>query len=180
MDAPPSAGYPAPGGYGYAPQPRVVFGGLLIRFAAYLIDSLIIGFPMAILFFVLAVAGVLGSPVSPNDLPAPPPGGTAMGAFQVSPAAIFPFYLFGFLVAAGYYVSFWGTSGSTLGMSLFQLRVVDANSGQPIGIGRAVVRYIGFIVAAFPCWIGLIWAAFDPRAQGWHDKIASTVVLQRV
>jgi uncharacterized RDD family membrane protein YckC len=171
-------GYPAPGGYGYAPQPRVVFGGLLIRFVAYVIDSLIIGFPMGILFFVLGVAGVLGSPVSPNDLPAPPPGGTAMGAVTLSPVAIFSFFLVVLIVAAGYYTYFWGTGGSTPGMSLFQLRVLDANSGQPIGIGRAIVRYIGFIVAAVPCWIGLIWAAFDPRAQGWHDKIASTVVLQ--
>ncbi|HEX9095551.1 MAG TPA: RDD family protein [Candidatus Dormibacteraeota bacterium] len=172
------SGYPAPAGYGYAQQPRVVFGGLLIRFVAYLIDSLIIGFPLAILFGVLAAAGVLGSPVSPNDLPAPPPGGTATGAFTLSPAAIFWFYLFGLLVSAAYYASFWGTSGATLGMRLFELRVVDADSGQPIGIGRAIVRFIGFIVAAFPCWIGLIWSAFDPRAQGWHDKIASTVVLQ--
>jgi uncharacterized RDD family membrane protein YckC len=101
-----------------------------------------------------------------------------MGAFQVSPAAIFSFYLFGLLIAAGYYVSFWGTSGATLGMRLFDLRVVDATPLQPIGIGRAVIRYVGFVVAALPCWIGLIWAAFDPRAQGWHDKIASTVVLQ--
>jgi uncharacterized RDD family membrane protein YckC len=178
MDAPPPAGYPAPGGYGYAPQPRVVFGGLLIRFVAYLIDSFVIGLPTGILFFVLAVAGVLASPVSPNDLPAPPPGGSASGAATLYPAAIFLFFLFVLIVAASYYAYFWGTSGSTLGMSLFKLRVVDADSGQPIGIGRGIVRYIGFIVAAFPCWMGLIWAAFDPRAQGWHDKIASTVVLE--
>ncbi len=50
-------------------------------------------------------------------------------------------------------------------MRLFKLRVVDANSGQRIGIGRAVARYIGLIIAALPCWIGLIWAAFDPRAD---------------
>jgi uncharacterized RDD family membrane protein YckC len=159
-------------------QTRMAYGGSLIRFAAYLIDSLIIGVPLGILFVVLVIAGVVASPGSPSDLAPPPPGGTAMGAFQVSPAAIFSFYLFGLLIAAGYYVSFWGTSGATLGMRLFDLRVVDATTLQPIGIGRAVIRYVGFVIAALPCWIGLIWAAFDPRAQGWHDKIASTVVLQ--
>jgi uncharacterized RDD family membrane protein YckC len=161
-----------------APQPRIAYGGLLIRFVAYFIDSFIIGVPMGILLFVLAIAGIVTSPMSPSDVPPPPPGGTASGAFYLNPAAIFVFYLFVLIVAAAYYAYFWGTSGSTLGMRLFKLRVVDANSGQPIGIGRAVVRYIGLIVAAFPCWIGLIWAGFDPRAQGWHDKIASTVVLQ--
>jgi len=161
-----------------APQPRAAYGGVSIRFAAFLIDSAIIGVPLGILLFVLAIAGVLGSPVAPSDLPAPPPGGTAFGAVELSPAAIFWFWLFGVVVAGAYYVLFWGTSGSTLGMRLFGLLVVDANTVQPIGIGRAVLRYVGFVVAALPCWIGLLWAAFDPRTQGWHDKIASTVVLE--
>lgn len=151
---------------------------MLIRFVAFLIDSFIIGIPLGILLGVLAVAGVLGSPVAPNDLPTPPPGGTATGAVLLNSPAIFSFCLFGLVVAAAYYVYFWGTSGSTLGMRLFELHVVDANTGQRIGFGRAVLRYVGVIVAAFPCWIGLIWAAFDPRMQGWHDKIASTVVLR--
>ena len=178
VDAPPPAGYPAPGGYGYAPQPRIAYGGVLIRFVAYLIDGFILGIPIGILFGVLAIAGVVASPVIPSDLPAPPPGGRVSGAFHLYPAAIFSFYLFGLIVTASYHAYFWGTSSSTLGMRLFRLRVVDANTGQPIGIGRAVLRYIGFLVAAAPCWLGLIWAAFDPRAQGWDDKIASTVVLQ--
>jgi uncharacterized RDD family membrane protein YckC len=150
----------------------------LIRFVAYLVDSLIIGFPAGILLFVLAIAGVVASPANPSDAPPPPPGGTAYGAFYLNAPAIFLFFLFVLIVALAYNAYFWSSSGSTLGMRLFKLRVVDANSGQPIGIGRAVVRYIGFIVAAFPCWVGLIWVAFDPRAQGWHDKIASTVVLE--
>jgi uncharacterized RDD family membrane protein YckC len=178
VSAQPRAGAPDPGGYGSAPQPRIVYGGVLIRLAAFLIDSFVIGIPLGILFGVLAVAGVLGSPVAQSDLPAPPPGGTAMGAVVLNSPAIFLFCLFGLVVAAAYYVYFWGSSGSTLGMRLFELHVGDANTGQPIGIGRAVLRYVGFVVAAFPCWIGLIWAAFDPRMQGWHDKIASTVVLR--
>jgi uncharacterized RDD family membrane protein YckC len=168
---------PAPSGYGNAPQPRVAYGGLFIRFAAYLIDSFIIGLPMGILLFVLAITGVVASPASPSAAP-PPPGGTSYGAFYLNPPALFLFWLFVLIVAAGYYAYFWGTSGSTLGMRLFRLRVADANTGRPIGIGRAIVRYVGFIVAGLPCWIGLLWAAFDSRAQGWHDKIASTVVLQ--
>jgi uncharacterized RDD family membrane protein YckC len=158
--------------------PSIVYGSVLIRLVAYLIDSLIIGVPMGILFGVLASAGLLGSPVSPSDVPAPPPGGTAMGAFAVNPSAIFSFWLFALVVGACYYAYFWGISGSTPGMRLFNLGVVDANNGHPIGVGRAVLRYVGLVVAALPCWIGLIWALFDPRKQGWHDKIASTVVLE--
>ncbi len=159
-------------------QPSIAYGSVLIRFVAYLIDSLIIGVPMGILLGVLASAGVLGSPVSPSDLPAPPPGGTAMGALTLNPSAIVWLWLFALVVGACYYAYFWGTSGSTPGMRLFNLRVADANTGHPIGVGRAVLRYIGLVVAALPCWIGLIWALFDLRKQGWHDKIASTVVLE--
>jgi uncharacterized RDD family membrane protein YckC len=43
---------------------------------------------------------------------------------------------------------------------------------------RGLLRYVGFIIAALPLLIGLIWAAFDARKQGWHDKIASTVVIR--
>ena len=85
--------------------------------------------------------------------------------------------LFELLIFGAYFSFFW-SSGGTLGMKIFKLRVADANTGQPIGFGRAVLRFIGFIISAIPCDIGLIWAAFDSRKQGWHDKIAGTVVLQ--
>jgi uncharacterized RDD family membrane protein YckC len=62
-------------------------------------------------------------------------------------------------------------------MRLFRLRVVDANTGQRIGIGRAILRIVGFVLSAIPCYFGLVSAAFDARKQGWHDKIATTVVL---
>jgi uncharacterized RDD family membrane protein YckC len=26
--------------------------------------------------------------------------------------------------------------------------------------------------------MGLLWVAFDPRKQGWHDKLAGTVVIR--
>jgi uncharacterized RDD family membrane protein YckC len=27
-------------------------------------------------------------------------------------------------------------------------------------------------------YLGFLWIAFDRRKQGWHDKIAGTVVVQ--
>ncbi len=38
--------------------------------------------------------------------------------------------------------------------------------------------YAGYIISAIPLLLGFIWAAFDARKQGWHDKIASTVVIR--
>ena len=60
------------------------------------------------------------------------------------------------------------------------LHVVDAATGRNIGVGRAIGRFVGYIISAVPLYIGLIWVAFDPRKQGWHDKIASTFVVRKV
>jgi uncharacterized RDD family membrane protein YckC len=63
-------------------------------------------------------------------------------------------------------------------MRLLHLKVVDANTGAPIGYARAAVRFLMTIVNSWACYIGWIWVAFDPRKQGWHDKVANSVVLQ--
>ena len=39
-------------------------------------------------------------------------------------------------------------------------------------------RLLCYLVSALPFYLGFLWAAFDRRKQGWHDKIAGTVVIQ--
>jgi uncharacterized RDD family membrane protein YckC len=34
------------------------------------------------------------------------------------------------------------------------------------------------VISIIPFALGLIWAAFDIRKQGWHDKIAGTYVVR--
>ena len=153
-------------GYGYAPQVR--YGGFWIRFVAVFIDGIIVSIPGIILGVIVGVAYGVASGVTGNN------NATANGAFTGVQLLI---DLLDFALTVGYFVYFWGT-GSTLGMRLFHLRVADATTGLPIGFGRAALRYVGYILSIIVCYIGLIWAAFDSRKQGWHDKIASTVVLQ--
>jgi uncharacterized RDD family membrane protein YckC len=69
--------------------------------------------------------------------------------------------------------------GASLGQRLLGMRVVDATTGQPIGFGKAALRWLGLIISFFVCFIGVIWVAFDARKQGWMDKIAGTVVVRR-
>jgi uncharacterized RDD family membrane protein YckC len=164
----PPAGYPAPQGYGYAPQ--ATYGGFWIRLVAVIIDGFIIAIPIVILSVIISVASLAAAGASSNSS-----GQTAVNG--IGAGAQLLIQLIGFVITVGYFVYFWGT-GSTLGMRLFRLRVVDSNTGAPIGFGRAALRYVGYIISAVVCYIGLIWAAFDPRKQGWHDKIANTVVVQ--
>ncbi len=39
------------------------------------------------------------------------------------------------------------------------------------------VRYLAYFVSLVPLGLGYLWVALDKRKQGWHDKIAGTVVI---
>ena len=60
------------------------------------------------------------------------------------------------------------------------LHVVDAATGRNIGFGRAIGRFVGYVISGIALDIGFIWVAFDPQKQGWHDKIASTFVVRKI
>ena len=74
-----------------------------------------------------------------------------------------------------YYVFFWMMTGQTLGMILMGLRVVTIE-GRRLTAWRANIRFIGYIIAALPFFLGFAWILVDNRRQGWHDKIAGTYV----
>src|SRR5690606_10387233 len=54
----------------------------------------------------------------------------------------------------------------------------DELTGNPISVGQAIGRYLAYFVAVLPLFLGIIWVALDPRKQGWHDKLAGTVVIR--
>lgn len=160
----PQGGYPAPQGYG-----QVTYGGFWIRLVAYIIDAVIIFIPLFVIGLVIGLIAAAGAGAAANNT-------NQANAIAGSGASVL-IDLIAFVISVGYFVYFWGR-GQTIGMRVFHLRVADAVTGQPIGYGRAALRYLGYIISAIVCYIGLIWAAFDGRKQGWHDKIANTVVLQ--
>lgn len=75
-----------------------------------------------------------------------------------------------------YYVGFWTADGQTMGMTVVGLRVIGTD-GARLSTGKALLRYLGYIVNAVLLSIGFLWAAFDPKRQGWHDKLAGTLVV---
>ncbi len=167
--APPGSGYPAP----VYPAASTMYAGFWIRLVARIVDGVIVAIPVGVVFFVfIAIAGGIASTANSSDQ-------NAQAALGLGIVGVW--LLVVLLATVGtivYYVYFWGTSGSTLGMRLFRLRLVDANTGGPIGIGRAVIRYLMTFVNTMACYIGWIWVAFDPRKQGWHDHVANSVVIQ--
>ena len=57
-------------------------------------------------------------------------------------------------------------------------RIVDAKTGEAPSVAQLVGRYLAYFVSTTPLCLGLIWVGFDRRKQGWHDKLASTVVIR--
>ena len=82
------------------------------------------------------------------------------------------------LLGLGYYSYLEGSpSGQTIGKKAMNIRVVDFNTGGPIGPTRGLIRYLGRIVSGIPCGLGYFWMLWDSEKQTWHDKIATTVVV---
>ena len=75
-------------------------------------------------------------------------------------------------------VLFWIARQATPGKMALSLRIVDAGTLAPLSRTQAIVRYLGYYVSTLALMIGFLWVAFDPRKQGWHDKMARTVVIR--
>lgn len=82
------------------------------------------------------------------------------------------------LLGLAYFVYLEGSpSGQTVGKRAMNIRVVDAESGGPIGFGRALLRYVARILSAIPCLLGYFWMLWDSNKQTWHDKLSTNVVV---
>jgi len=83
------------------------------------------------------------------------------------------------LIGLVYYLYFWSSygHGQTLGNRALGIRVVKT-TGTELTLTDAFIRYVGLILSCIVVFIGVIWVAFDPNKQGWHDKIASTYVVK--
>ena len=145
------------------------YGGFWRRFYAFTIDKVILGFIGMILMVVGTTAFGLG--ISSYDMTADPEALMALGG------KVFLLYQSVTLILDMVYFSYFhGTTGQTPGKRLLGLRVVQ-ETGEPIGLGTAFLRWVGYIVSALPMLMGFLWAGADRRKQGWHDKIAGTVVI---
>ncbi|MEU3252786.1 RDD family protein [Streptomyces sp. NPDC006997] len=181
-------GYPsypagAPGVPGGMPgMPRVASMGR--RFGARLLD----GVAFLVIYFVLGLLGLAGSASAINDCDQP----TGSAAYEACVEDGFGdlvasmMVVFVIMAAIGLLYEWLLTAllGGTLGKLAVGIRVVNVNTGQKIGLGSSFIRWIIPIVGSFACGIGQLLVYLSPfwdksgRQQGWHDKAASTMVIQ--
>ncbi|MES1935316.1 RDD family protein [Salinisphaera hydrothermalis] len=152
-----------------------VYAGFWIRVWASVIDSVLLLFLIFPLLSLIpgaardsATASRLLSPsgrINFDALTPAPPGPLHILLYWILPAAVV--------------MIFWLTRAATPGKMAIGARVVDAQSGERLRPGQSLLRYLGYYVSTLPLGLGLIWVGIDSRKQGWHDKLANTVVIRR-
>ncbi|WP_216912144.1 MULTISPECIES: RDD family protein [unclassified Synechococcus] len=132
-----------------SPAPAIAYAGFRVRTAASLIDS--------VLMLIITAPLPLLVFIVPDE--------TAVLVLST-------------VVSALVVILFWRWKQGTPGKLMLRLRIVDAGTGGEPGLRQWCLRYGGYILSTLPLLLGFLWIAWDPRHQGWHDKLAGTVVIR--
>ncbi len=73
---------------------------------------------------------------------------------------------------------FWKYKSATPGKMVFGAKIIDAKTGATPTTGKLIGRYLAYYVSALPLLLGMFWVGWDKRKQGWHDKLAGTLVVR--
>jgi uncharacterized RDD family membrane protein YckC len=143
------------------PSDRNSFGGFWIRFAAYLVDVVVLLIPTLLIGFLL---------------------------HSIIPATNQSEYAFVNLIDDGFNLLIWwvytaaflsSSWQATPGKRICGLKVVDYN-GSCVSFGQATGRYFASILSAVTVFIGYLMIAWTARRQALHDMIAGTLVVKVV
>lgn len=137
---------------------EVIYAGFWIRAGAATIDTIfILLITMPLLFFIYGE-----SYFSQTEF-------IISGGWEIIISYVFP---------ACASIAFWAYRSATPGKIILKLKIVDANHGGKPSTGQFVGRYFAYYLSLIPLMMGYIWVGFDKRKQGWHDKLAKTVVIK--
>lgn len=135
--------------------------GFWARVVACLINTVIIGIPLWILMKILGIeldfAGSMETLQAQMD---------RVQTLQVILSAVF-------------FIGLWLVTQTDPGKMVFSAVIVDAKTGAKPTMLQYVLRYLGYIVSTLPLLLGFFWIGWDARKQGFHDKIAGTVVVRK-
>ncbi len=97
-------------------------------------------------------------------------------AFEVAPPGWFA-WLHIFIVLGVYFVWYWRRQGQTLAMQTWRLKLVEADSGRRLGLGRCWLRYTLAWPSLLLFGVGLLWALVDRDRQFLHDRLAGSCIV---
>ena len=141
---------------------QLALAGWWSRVGAYFLDVIVLVAPLVVMFGVLFA-------LDPDD----DSGVWVVVALLYVAALVLPFVYFTVLHG--------NERGQTVGKRALGIRVVNAETGGPIGYGSALARY--FVVALLgifvvPLIVDYLWPLFDSKNQSLHDKAVKSLVVR--
>ncbi len=128
------------------------------RVFAYLIDELLLS---------LIVIGAMSGRFSSGNIE----------SFIIAMNEAFLFIMSIKILYHGLFTHFYG---ATLGKIAMRIRVVSIGLLDNLTIIESFLRASMRTVGESLFYLGLIWAIFDPDRQGWHDKVAKSLVIDAI
>lgn len=141
---------------------HIEYAGFGRRLLAHIIDSLLFTALIVIPIIYLVASGDFEQTL--NDFY--DPGETSLAKTLLQDLAPMVLAIF-----------FWVRFRGTPGKRLLGCQVVDATTGDNLSVSRSVIRYVGYIVSLLPLGLGFFWILWDKKKQGFHDKLARSVVI---
>ena len=86
--------------------------------------------------------------------------------------------LINWLLPAVLIIWLWSKLQATPGKMVISAKIVDADTGAEPTLQQLLLRYLGYFISAIALCLGFFWVGLDRRKQGWHDKMANTVVVR--
>jgi len=138
------------------------YAGFWVRLLAYIIDGFILS---VVNLVVLLPATFLANALMRR-------GSSAGGLITL--LAILIVAAFGLW----YILHFWARDGATPGKKMLHLKIIREDGVEPLGMGTAVLRLIGYMLSSLILDVGFLMVAFTDRKRGLHDMVAKTVVIK--
>lgn len=149
--------YKSPGANMNEGEGKREYMGFWLRAVAFLVDNIWVSIVLLAVILGLVSAGLLDVDYE------------GMNVDGVLLQFLIPFILV---------IMLWIRYASTPGKMIFRAKILDADTYEAVPTGRLLIRYIGYFVSAIPLFLGFFWIAFDDKKQGFHDKLARTVVVK--
>lgn len=148
--------------------PQVTYASFLERFAASIVDSIILTVVGFVLGIIVAIpAAVLQVSLDKDNLL------VLLFNLMATVAAL--------IIGYGYYVYFTSKTGATPGKKFLHLKVVDANMQVPSMKTTVVREVLGKIITSWT-WLllgfGYWMMLFSDKKQALHDMVAGTFVIK--
>lgn len=132
------------------------------RLAAYLVDAVILVVGVLVITAPLTLLGMLI--------------GSRVAALGVILSLVT--WLLATAISVAYLLVPWARVGVTPGKRLLGLKIVRADSSHPLGLAKAALRMVGYMVSGALFGAGFIMIAFTKDKRGLHDMIANTRVVR--